>query len=672
MKTHNTFRSTWIRRVSQLMAMLMITVSFAGQASALILFQDDDFHDIESEGLIINADDGGVEDVTLQFGNDGTDASIIFNDTTGDLSINTPGGDVSFGSNNITTTGDISATNITGSGVADFSGSTEFHIREVAGNPNTVAACTTLDELVLDTTGNQIYVCTATGIAGVATWVNTTPTSQDFESVYATDGDNTLTTSNGAFTINTGTAAFSVTGTTNLNVSNNVATNINTGTSTGSVSIGGGSGTVAINSSSWDISTAGVASGFTGLTSTGTINFSGASAFRIRENTDPATNSACAAIGELILDTTDNEIQICTATGIAGAATWVAASAGDADTLDGLDSLQFLRSDTSDNYTSGTLTFDIGTTLITNGTLTVNGVATIGDGGDSITINSSTWDISAAGAASGFTTITASGDITTSAGDVVIGTIGLNDTGAGVSGATLIGFDNTNTANLSSTTVQAAIDETFTDLASTATGDGAALVGIEDTGAFFTGTDVEAALQEIGAEIGSNAPNVDTMVFEPEYPNSALFGDGTSNNGKMELLYDSANREQHYRWTTKKNAAHDYDIRFRYTLPDDFVDAGDITLRFRTDTTVTGDNTIAVTVRNDTDNTTCHADAATAGAVAGTWETLTITGAEIDTGCTAGALLAAGDIIEVQIKMLADDSNSGGSDVGTLSFAYTN
>jgi len=36
---------------------------------------------------------------------------------------------------------------------------------------------------------------------------------------------------------------------------------------------------------------------------------------------------------------------------------------GDAGTLDTLDSLQFLRSDASDNYTSGTLTFDAATTL---------------------------------------------------------------------------------------------------------------------------------------------------------------------------------------------------------------------------------------------------------------------------------------------------------------------
>lgn len=44
-------------------------------------------------------------------------------------------------------------------------------------------------------------------------------------------------------------------------------------------------------------------------------------------------------------------------------------SLSDANTLDGLDSLQFLRSDTSDSLTSGTLTFNLGTTVDINGSL---------------------------------------------------------------------------------------------------------------------------------------------------------------------------------------------------------------------------------------------------------------------------------------------------------------
>lgn len=51
----------------------------------------------------------------------------------------------------------------------------------------------------------------------------------------------------------------------NLNASSNYATNIGTGTTNAAITIGGGTNTVAVNSSSWDITTAGAASGFTSL-----------------------------------------------------------------------------------------------------------------------------------------------------------------------------------------------------------------------------------------------------------------------------------------------------------------------------------------------------------------------------------------------------------------------
>jgi hypothetical protein len=49
----------------------------------------------------------------------------------------------------------------------------------------------------------------------------------------------------------------------------------------------------------------------------------------------------------------------------------VSGSGGDANTLDGLDSTQFLRSDTSDSFTAGTLTLNVGTTADINGELTI-------------------------------------------------------------------------------------------------------------------------------------------------------------------------------------------------------------------------------------------------------------------------------------------------------------
>ncbi|MBD3360834.1 hypothetical protein GF366_03465 [Candidatus Peregrinibacteria bacterium] len=639
MKTQNTNRWKWTQRFVATFVVSMLMASLTGQASARILFQDDDFHDIVSEGIMLNSDDGGDEDVTLQFGNDGTDATIIFDDGTGNVTLSTDGGDFSFSDDNITTTGDLSSTDITATGVINFASATRMALPQGATNPGT---CTEGD-LFYNTTDNTIYSCTASN-----TWTALSSGNQDFESVYSADADNTLTAS-GTFdidatgalgidsdsTVTVGGAGVSVTsdggivaltgdGTNDIDISNAGAT------------IDMDASNVDISTSTWDITSAGVASGFTGLTSTGTVNFSGAGGFRIREDSDPATNAACATVGEIILDTTDNEIQVCTATGGAGAATWTTVSAGDADTLDGLDSLQFLRSDTSDAYTSGTLTFNAGTTLQVDGTLDADGVVNIGDNGDNVTIDSSTWDITGAGAASGFTTIDASGNITTSGGDFVIGTTGLTETnGAGDNGATLIGVDQTEFDNSSSTNVQDVLDD-------------------------------------FDSFVGSNAPNVDELTFEPEYPDAVIYQDGTNNKGKLVSEYDSTNLRQYYRWDTKKKTAQDIDIRFRHELPADFDDAGNLTVRYRTNTTNSADNSVAVTVRNDTDNTTCHADPAAAGAAANTWGTLTITGAEIDTGCSGASLLAANDIIEVIMKLASDDTNSGFADVGELVFDYTN
>lgn len=51
-----------------------------------------------------------------------------------------------------------------------------------------------------------------------------------------------------------------------INHSSNFTTGINTGTSTGALSLGGGNGTVAVDSTTWDVSTAGAFTGVTGVT----------------------------------------------------------------------------------------------------------------------------------------------------------------------------------------------------------------------------------------------------------------------------------------------------------------------------------------------------------------------------------------------------------------------
>jgi glycine cleavage system H lipoate-binding protein len=129
---------------------------------------------------------------------------------------------------------------------------------------------------------------------------------------------------------------------------------------------------------------------------------------------------------------------------------WIAPSTlsvGNSDTLDSLDSLQFLRSDTTDDFTSGTLGMNSGTTLdiksgatldvngdmliadtsiafdgastafVTTGafTLTPGGAVLLGDGGDTLQINSSDWDISTTGDLTGIGNITMDGRLDTAA-----------------------------------------------------------------------------------------------------------------------------------------------------------------------------------------------------------------------------------------------------------------
>ncbi len=86
------------------------------------------------------------------------------------------------------------------------------------------------------------------------------------------------TTVNGALTVATGktlTAGGALTqsgGTASLNASSNNATNINTGSSTGTVTIGGGSAPLVIDSTNFDVSSAGALSGVTTIATSGTIN----------------------------------------------------------------------------------------------------------------------------------------------------------------------------------------------------------------------------------------------------------------------------------------------------------------------------------------------------------------------------------------------------------------
>jgi hypothetical protein len=784
----NTKTSKWMQRLAGVTTLLMVSTSFVGQASARILFQDDTVGVWESDQLQVGSNDAGAVNTSIKFGADVTEAEnalINWNITTNTLEIKAADNSAT----SVAITGGLSAT-----GQVNFSGAAGMRLRESA-NPNTLAACSTLNEVIMNTSSNALMVCTTTGIAGVAVWTapapsvptgtpnpltcspgqlffNTTTSTlqvctaantwntagpQDFESLFAYDADKTLTTGGTNFTINsgagntvidsnlwnvtaggaldaatvtsngllTGLAGATVSGAAiSLNNNSNFAVNIGTGTTTSAVSIGGGANQVAINSSTWDISGAGAASGLTGLVSTGTVDFSGAGAFRTREVagiTNPGT--ACTTTGELIMDTNDNTLYVCTN---AGTDAWSkVASGGDATTLDGIDSTQFLRSDTSDNFTSGTLTFDNGTTL------TVNGVANLGDGGDAITVNTNTWDISGAGVASGFTGLTTGGIV--SLGDNT-GTVTINSsdwdisaTGAmtGISGITndaafttsggavsvnnnsnfatdintgtstgavsIGGGSNTVTINSSTwdisgagaasgfTTIDASgnittsggtfcIGTTCLNETTSATDSGAYVIGVFDEFDNSNSTTVQGVLNDLDAKIGSNAPNVEILTFYPEYPDTVVWRDGTTNAGTLTSNYDDANDEHFYRWTSNNATTQDIDLKFRFAIPADFASTGDFTYRFRTGTATEADNDVEMYFYNATDAMAlCGSD--TTNGTAGVWATGTITAATLNAGCAG---LSAGDIIEIDVKLMDNSGGADYADVGYVSLAYNN
>jgi hypothetical protein len=121
----------------------------------------------------------------------------------------------------------------------------------------TVGANSTQDalEFVNTGSGNDIY-----GTGG--TWTVTKAGAATFASLALTSG---VTISGGAVS---------------LNNDSNFATNINTGTSNGAVTIGGGTGTVAVNSSVWDIATTGAASGFTTISMTDDLSLANGKAVK--------------------------------------------------------------------------------------------------------------------------------------------------------------------------------------------------------------------------------------------------------------------------------------------------------------------------------------------------------------------------------------------------------
>lgn len=549
-----------------ILSALSIMVINPQTASARILFEDDAYFNINSEGAILDANNNaGTNTINLQFGNDGTDANVEYDPVTGNITLSTPGGSFSFSDDNLTTTG-----------AAFFQNTSEFHLRQVADEA--AASCSTVDEVVLDTTENTIYICTVTGNPG--TWVNAaSAVMTDLQGAYDADGP-------GAHEI--------------------------------IVSAGDGEAVeIRANANGDDLLQ------LENSTATPLINFQDLNGDTIDID---SLGVDWSATGAFTLNSTGN----------------ITIGAGNDIIFDDAQLTGTVQLSDADTDWAGTFSTDGVVDNINSFTSTSNGEGASNVGFE----DASNWftgtEIEAA----------------------------LNEIEALFGSTTSSIFDFTeNNVLVDNDPVYTGLnrlDLKWGDLASIVNGEGASLVGIEDAGGYFSGSDVESALQELGV---SNSLNFANLTFYPEYPDTVIYPDGSDNQGTLQSLYDNVQQTGYYDWTTNALlGTQDIDIRFSFALPNDFSSTGDFSFEYRTGTTTEANNDVEVRLYNVTDSQECANDLT--NGTANTWATGTIASASIETGCTGVTALNAGDIVEVQIKLLDQLGASDFADAGKLIWNY--
>lgn len=335
---------------------------------------------------------------------------------------------------------------------------------------------------------------------------------------------------------------------------------------------------------------------------------------------------------------------------------WVTDSGGDADTLDGLDSTQFLRSDATDNYTSGTLTFDSGTTVTYTAGTNINLPHT---DSDTFTIN----DDDAGGGTSTLSFGDGSGTI---AWDDTAGNFTLNDdtTVSGTLTSNALEVNSGGTIDLNMNQVQdLRLENVATLPACNAASTGRHLYLTTQDGTNPPGDYICDGTNWYKSSI---AGTDNTLRFTAEFPDSVVRPDGTLNRGTMRTEYSATDDRNYYRWRTNRSNQQDIDLVVDVILPDDFdsfQSTNPIQLDMRTTNTTLTDNQIDVT-GVDTSGTAMTLTTATDLTTANVWETKNI-------GITGGTFTAGS---RMQLVFKAYARNQGGthymSDINSLKLNY--
>lgn len=154
---------------------------------------------------------------------------------------------------------------------------------------------------------------------------------------------------------------------------------------------------------------------------------------------------------------------------------------------------------------------------------------------DQVAANASSISTNASNISSNDTDISNLQAFDTSLGSVANGAgaslIAIEDSGANYTAtdveaalAEIAGRMSTAEANISSNDTDISNLQAFdTSLSSTDNGSGASLIAIEDAGANYTATDVEAALSEIAGRVSTNESDIATLQANQQIPNSETF-----------------------------------------------------------------------------------------------------------------------------------------------------
>lgn len=158
-----------------------------------------------------------------------------------------------------------------------------------------------------------------------------------------------------------------------------------------------------------------------------------------------------------------------------------------------------------------------------------------------------------------------------------------------------------------------------------------------------------------------------TSVYEPEYEDSTYQGDGSNNNGTLQIFYEDVDgapgndNYNNYKWSSNQTSLQDFDIIARVQVPEGFtsLQATPLTFVYKTDTASASDNIVDIMVEDTDGNAVTLTGATSLTSTSFTTASITFTGAPTFT---------AGQQFTVKIKLSA--KNTGAAYAGRLTFNY--